>query len=306
MISTKQVRFSLLIFLFSLSTNLVAQPDLESLLDDSDDEDELVTSTFKSTRLILAHTTRSIKENNLDVRITHRFDDILGPAGGIHSFFGLDYVADVRIAFEYGVTDRIDIGFGRSKGASKVKENLDGFVKLHLLRQTLSNKMPVSLSVLLNSSVSIMQASTDSTSIAFFEKPAHRLSYVTQVIVARKFSDRLSLMLLPTYVHRNFVEFDDENGFIALGAGGRIKLTKRTAIVADYFYILSDLRQTNKNVYFNPLGIGFEIETGGHVFHMNFSNSRGIIENQYLPYTTSSWLSGEFRLGFNISRMFAL
>ena len=153
-----------------------------------------------------------------------------------------------------------------------------------------------------------MVKSTDSTSVTSFPKFAHRVSYVVQPIIARKFSKGFSLQMMPTYVYRNFVPFNDENGIFAMGAGGRLKITKRTAIIAEYYYVFSNYRKDllvdDKKVYFNPIAIGFEIETGGHVFHMNFTNSRGILENQFLPYTKSSWAAGEFRFGFNISRVF--
>ena len=111
---------------------------------------------------------------------------------------------------------------------------------------------------------------------------------------------------MPTYVHRNYVAYEDEKGLFAMGIGGRLKLTRQFGIIADYFYVLPNLRKINGSVYYDPLSIGIEIETGGHVFHINFTNSQGIIENEFVPHTGTDWLKGEFRFGFNISRLFDL
>jgi len=137
------------------------------------------------------------------------------------------------------------------------------------------------------------------------------MTYVGQAILDRKFGERLSLTLSPTYVHRNRVGYMDENNMFALGGSGRIKLSKRLAFIAEYYVPFRS--QSSKDYYksqgvefFNPLGAGLEIETGGHVFSVNFTNSTAILENQFIPETRSSWLQGQFRWGFNISRRFSL
>jgi len=264
-----------------------AQTDLSDLFKNELKTDDVVNYTFKTTRLVHAHTTKTVDKNELDFRITHRFEDIAGNAGGIETLFGFDNVSDIRIAFEYGLTDDITLGFGRSKGGSGLgpKQVLDGFVKYRLLKQT-KTSIPVTLTAILTTELATESKTENESSINFYPKFAHRFAYVGQVIVARKFSESLSLMLMPTYLHRNFVVANDENNNFAMGVGGRIKFTKRMAIIFDYFYN--------------------QIETGGHVFHLNFSNSTGIIESQYIPYTDRDWLDGAFRLGFNISRVFDL
>lgn len=288
------IRNTLLLFLGSLfiaSFSLVAQ--------------DKVYETFMTTRLINAHTIETVDKGKLDVRITHRFDDIAGDLGGFETFFGLDNVTDIRIAFEYGVTNDLTVGFGRSKGVLGPLKLLDGFVKYRWLKQTTDNKMPISLTVFGNTVTSIMKATDNPASETAFDKFAHRLSYDVQVIIARKFSDRLSLQIMPNYLHRNFVQFGDENDIFSIGIGGRIAIAKHYAIIFDYYQFFSEFRQYDENKvvnFFPPLGIGLEIKTGGHVFHVNFSNSPAILENQFIPSTTKSWLDGQFRLGFNISR----
>ena len=153
-----------------------------------------------------------------------------------------------------------------------------------------------------------MKASTDSTSAANFRNFGHRMSYVAQAIIARKFSKSISIALHPTYVHRNFVAAGDENSLFALGIGGRFKFSKRFGIIIEYFYPFSKLRhdQNSMFTYNDPLSIGVELETGGHIFHINFTNSEGILANDWIPYTRGSWLDGGFRFGFTISRRFVI
>jgi len=307
----KYVNFCCLFFLL-ITGVAFAQTDLSDLFKDELDTDETVKYTFKTTRLVHAHTTKTVDKNELDFRITHRFEDIAGSAGGVGTLFGFDNVSDIRIAFEYGLTDDITLGFGRSKGGSGLgpKQVLDGFIKYNIIKQT-KKSMPLSLTAIATTELGTESKTENGEAINSFPKFAHRFAYVGQVIVARKFSESLSLMVMPTYLHRNFVVASDENNNFAMGVGGRIKFNKRMAIIFDYFYNVSqyrnDLRALEDDApitYHNPFGIGLEIETGGHVFHLNFSNSTGIIESQFIPYTDRDWLDGAFRLGFNISRVF--
>lgn len=295
-----------------IGSTAYAQTDLSDLFAEELKTDETVKYTFKTTRLVHAHTTKTVDKNELDFRITHRFEDIAGSAGGVGTLFGFDNVSDIRIAFEYGLTDDITLGFGRSKGGSGLgpKQVLDGFVKYRILKQT-KNSMPITLTAIATTELATESKTENGEAINSFPKFSHRFAYVGQVIVARKFSEALSLMVMPTYLHRNYVVSGDENNNFAMGVGGRIKFNKRMAIIFDYFYNLSEYRNNLRALeedapitYHNPFGIGLEIETGGHVFHLNFSNSTGIIESQFIPYTDRDWLDGAFRLGFNISRVF--
>ena len=297
----------LLYLLIIFSTPLFGQDDPMDMLgeDESEVGREPVIATFKTTRIINAHSSETVKANTLDVRITHRFGDIAGGTGGYHRLYGFDNVADVRISFEYGITDDLTVALGRSKGAHR-RELWDGFIKYRLLTQTKDNRIPVSVVVFLNEVITSAVRSSDSTSETWMPKFAHRISYTSELIIARKFNEFFSLQVMPVYSHRNFVASDDVNGIFGLGIGGRLKFTKRFGIIADYYYLLPHNRVVNSRTYYDPLSIGFEIETGGHVFHINFTNSEGILENEYLPYTKSLWSKGEFRFGFNISRVFTL
>ncbi|MBD1396629.1 hypothetical protein H9Q13_05575 [Pontibacter sp. JH31] len=287
---------AVLLNLFFCTGSFAQDQELLALLEDSvADNGQDVFATFKTTRIVNSHSIETVKHRGLDFRVTHHFGDVAGGAGGIHSLYGLDQASDIRIAFEYGINDKLTAGFGRSK----VNELLDGYLKYRLLSQTLDNRLPVSATVMLGGALNPQKASEGG-----YNSLEQRLSYTFQLLLARKF-ERISVQLMPTLLHRNYVFGPDEkNDVFALGVGGRWKMTKRFALLADYFYSFHDDRRTGTVEQYNPLGIGIEIETGGHVFHMFFTNNAGIAESNFLSNTNSSWRKGEFKFGFNISRVF--
>lgn len=301
--------------LLVLTSRLVAQQDLSQIVEENTQTNakEYVTATFKGLKIINAETIETCKKHDLEFDIQHRFGDVATNGNvNVHTFFGLDQASDIRFAFEYGITDRLQAGIGRSRGIEPYRELYDFNLKYKLLQQTTNNKMPLSVTLFGVAGVSGRKSSTDSTSDAYYEGNwSHRWSYVTQAIIARKFSPGVSFEIVPTWTHRNYVDYQDENDMFSLGIGGRVKITKRMAIIADYFHNFSqyraDAKDANGNkLYFDPLSIGLEIETGGHVFQLMFTNSEGILENSYLPQTKSNWGDGEFRWGFNLSRNFTL
>lgn len=306
--------FFFLLFTLLNTYSLFAQdPDLSSIVDEnaSPAQKDFVIATFKGFRIINAQTNETEKKNNLNFNIAHRFGDIAGKAGGISTFYGFDNAADIRFSFDYGITDRWQVGIGRSKGIDAYAQFYDANLKFRLLRQTTDNKMPLSVSLYGVAGITGRPAASDSTSDASFQNTAQRMSYVTQVIVARKFTPGFSLELVPSWMHRNYVSYEDNNDLFSLGIGARVKLTKRFALIADYFHNFSNYRTNAKDangnkIFYDPLSVGIEIETGGHVFTINFTNSQGILENMFLPFTRTNWLDGEFRLGFNISRNFVI
>jgi len=280
--------------LFAIGGTAVGQTDLDSFLVE-DTKPAKVIATFKSTRIVNAHSIETVKKGVLDFRITHHFGDVGGTGGGVHTLYGFDNASDIRFGFEYGVTDRLTAGFGRSK----IAENLDFFLKYRLLQQTEDNSMPVSVTLFADMALTPQK---NDVQYAQFE---NRLSYVYEALIGRKFSERLSLQLMPLLLHRNYVtDPQDNNDVFSLGIGGRIKITKRFALLGDYYYTFSKYLTTANSFYF-PVGVGVEIETGGHVFQMFFTNNAGIIENSYIANTRSSWGKTQFKLGFTISRDFA-
>lgn len=275
-----------------------AQDDLSALLakENTNKTSEPVFATFKTTRLINAQSTEMLKKRNLDFRVAHRFGNLGTDADQLVENFFVS--SDIRIAFEYGVTDNFTVGISRNK----VDKAIEGFVKWRPLTQTVDDKIPVSVALFANTAVN---TNKDPNNV-IFEKEAHRMSYVFQGVIARKFSSDLSLELIPSLVHRNFVKTGDNNDVFSLGVGGRYKVSRSSAIIFDYFYNFRKNNVIDNVTYYNPLGIGWEIETGGHVFSLMLTNSTGIIENQFITNTTDSWLKGGFKFSFNISRIFKL
>ena len=270
-----------------------------------------VFQTFKDTRVINTHATEMLPKGKLDFRIGHRFGDAGGALGGWSNFYGLENASDVLIGFEYGVNDNVMIGINRTKGSSELRQNINSLVKIRLMHQEFNGNKPFSLAVLGVSSYSTMPASDFPGSLSFFTSSAHRLSYHLSVILSKKISNYFSLQVNGSWTYRNLVPLfidppSDTNDLASVGFAGKVQLTKAFGIVLDYNVPISSLRKP-ENGYYHPFGFGLEWETGGgHVFQMNFTNSTGLSETDYIPYTTSNWLDGEFRWGFTISRQFTV
>lgn len=275
------------------STDLFAQDDLlKQLQQEGSPANEKVIATFKGNKIVNAQTNETLQKKNLDLRVNHLFGNIgKESGGGNHTLFGLDQSNDIRIAFHYGITDRLMAGVSRSKR----NENIEALAKFRLLRQTTRNRIPLAVTLFSN-------ATFTTRSKEFVDNFKHRFTYCTQVILARKFSSAFSLELIPSFLHRNLVPMTDENDLFSIGGGARWKFTRSASVVADYFY--SPGRKNSGATYFDPIGIGFELETGGHVFSVMFTNASGILENDYLANTTDDWMKGGIKFSFIISRMF--
>jgi hypothetical protein len=255
-----------------------------------------------SSRVINGHSVEMLRKGVLEFRVEHRFGDIAGTNGGVQTLFGLDNSSDIRIAFEYGITDKFMAGIGRSKGTGNPYTSLiDGFVKYRILQQE-KKGMPISMALIGTSSMSYAKASSDESMVQYYPKFSHRFAYCAQLNIARKFGERLSLAVMPTVVHRNYVLQSDVNTLFALGGALRCGLTSRTAILLEYYHCFNPSGTRAVNV--NSLGIAFEWITFGHNFTINLTNSRGFGETQFIPYTYEDWLKGQFRLGFCIGRKY--
>ena len=267
---------------------------------------ERVIQTFKDDKIVNTHSIETLPARKLDVRIGHRFGDLLGDNGGWPTLYGLENATDVMIGAAYGVTNELSVGFHRTKGSGTLTALLNGTVKYRLLYQKTDNSSPVSLTFVGISTVSTTSRSPSEEAITSFPKTSHRFVHAAQLLVARKFGDRCSFQLIPSYVHRNLVTNEDENGIFSLGAAFRFQINKVLGVIGDLTYPFSSLRMPEGSGFYPPIGIGLEIDTGGHVFQVNFTNATGIIETDYIPYTRSNWTDLEFRLGFAISRKFTL
>ena len=289
-------RLFLALILSLISFGIFAQDDLMNIINqDSTKEINYTTATFKSTRVMNGHSIERMVPGQLDVRISHRFGTL--NSGG-YNFFGLDQ-SNIHLGLEYGIFKWLMIGVGRSE----FEKTYDGFAKFSILRQSSGAKdMPVSVSVVTSIALKTLKFA-DQTRTNYFTS---RLAYVSQILVARKINEAFSLQLTPSYLHRNLVATElDPNDIFALGAGARLKLSKRISLNGEYYYIANPKTYMSQQIY-NPLSLGFDIETGGHVFQLFFTNSLGMTEKQFIGATTGQWKKGDIHFGFNISRVFTL
>ncbi len=304
-----QLKFILFPLVFSLAgLNLHAQEtdkpkdeteDLMKMLESETDNkgNAYTTATFKTTRIAHGHGIENLGKGVLDFRINHRFGRI---NQGFSEFFGLDN-ASTRIGFDYGVTDWLMVGIGRST----YLKDADGFIKARILRQTENDRMPLSVSYVGAMSIQATELYPPPAGSGIEYKFSQRIAYINQLLIARKFANWLSLQLMPTHIHYNFVQYrSDPNDIFAIGLGGRIKLSNRIALTGEYYMVVPpNDRLTGTR---NSLTLGFDIETGGHVFQLLFSNSTGITERTVIGQTTGGWDKGDIHFGFNISRVFTV
>jgi hypothetical protein len=289
-----KTRTGIIAFLLILIVARVSAQDLMDLLgDDQSNKTDFTYATFKAIKLINGQSIELPPEGALNFVISHHFGRF---NEGAYEFFGLDQ-ANIRFAFDYGVTRWLSVGVGRTS----VNKTYDGNIKLKFLRQSKGNKnMPVTLTYFGNMAIITLKWQDPERE----NYSTSRYQYTHQLLIARKFGSRVSVQLMPAYIHRNMVEtVEDQNDVWAAGAGGRIKITNRLAITGEYYYLLPGKTADD---YYNSFSIGIDLETGGHVFQIYLTNSQGLIEEQFIPGTTGNWGDGDIHLGFNINRTFQI
>lgn len=293
----KKIIITLVSFLLITGlSGLKAQDDLMDLLGNEPKTIDYAYATFKTTRIINSQSVENPASGVLMFLIQHRFGRI---NTGAYEFFGLDQ-ATIRLGLEYGITKRLAVGIGRSS----YEKTYDGFLKYKILRQSEGLRiMPVSMSYFVSTAITSLKwedmGVEDRTN--YFSS---RVSYTHQVLIARKFSNALSLQLLPTLIHKNLVlTEEDHNDIFSVGVGGRLKLTQRLSVNAEYFYT----PESQISYEFNqPLSVGLDIETGGHVFQLHFSNAQAFFDEGYITETNGKWTDGDIYFGFGISRVFTI
>ncbi|MFK8057650.1 MAG: DUF5777 family beta-barrel protein [Saprospiraceae bacterium] len=262
----------------------LAGPAVVALAQDSDEPVRI----FYDTRAVSGHSTELSAEGQMKMIISHRFGQI---SGGAYELFGLDQ-ANIRIGFDYGISDKFNIGVGRSSQG----KTIDGFAKYGLMQQR-DGGSPIALTLLGSASINGLRQPDDREN-----KFAHRMTYVVQALAARRVSDRLSVMITPSYTHRNLVANDSiSHDVLALGGTARYLLNKRLTVTGQYFYVAPNQLEDR---FTNFLGIGLDLETKGHVFQFYFGNSRGMQDALIITETTGSWMDGDIHFGFNITRDF--
>ena len=276
-------------------SSVYAQDDLMAMMEkDQKPTIDYTTATFKTTRIVIGQSIELPPQGNLLFLISHHFGAI---NTGYENLFGLKQI-NIRLGLEYGLTDWL--GFGASVNTDK--NTWDGFVKVKILRQSKgARKMPITLDLFGNTAIYTTKWDYPDRTNYF----SSRLTYAFQVMIARKFGNSLSLQITPSYVHKNIVPTSaDKNDIFTLGGGGRIKVSQRVSINAEYHHIFSGLVVSTK--VYDSFSLGVDIETGGHVFQLFLTNSYGEYEETFLTDTRGKWSNGDIFLGFNISRMFTI
>jgi hypothetical protein len=244
---------------------------------------------FRDTRVVNGHSTELLPKGMMKFIISHRFGDI---SSGIQQLYGLDN-ATIRIGLDYAITDFINIGFGRSS----LQKHYDVYLKYRLLQQKKDGGSPVSLVYYTNAAVRTIQ--TPQTENLSF---TNNLTFVHQLLLGRKFNEFISFQIMPTYVHRNFVlDLESNNDIYSLGSATRIQVSKVLAFNLEYYFNLPDQLASQ---YQSSAGLGIELETKGHIFQLNFTNSLGMIAPLYIAETTGRVENGNIHFGFNITRDF--
>jgi len=275
------------LLLLLLPLGMLAQDDLLNEIDTASTGKSKVEAAFKALKIVNIESTKLAAKGDLYFIVAHRFGSI---KDGFEGFYGLDQ-AVTQLKFVYGLSNWLTISGARSELAYD-------FSGKFLLKSQEVNGFPFAIAGFTSLAIN----NTLKESLYPEMKFDNRLVYVTQLLVSRKFSEKLSLELAPTYFHENFVIDDSQdNSQYAIGMGGRYKFAKRWSVNVDY---AAHLNRSSTSPFRDPLSIGVDLETGGHVFQMHFSNSQGIHEAGFLGNTTGSWEKGDIFFGFNLLRVF--
>ena len=279
----------ILVMLLVYQISSTQEDDLLSEIDTDSIGDQYATAAFKDLKIVNFESTKLVAKKELTFIVSHRFGSI---ENGFDSFFGLDD-AVTRLNFVYGITDGINIGVSRSS----FQKIYEASAKYRLVRQK-ENGFPFTIATYNSILINTALEKENLPNLEFRD----RLGYTAQLLISKKVSSKLSLEVAPTFFHDNFVAYDEQhNSQYAIGFGGRQKLGKRWSINLDYGW---HLNRADGSPFKNPLSIGFDLETGGHVFQMHFSNAQAMNTNGFLGQATGDWSDGNIYFGFNLSRVF--
>lgn len=280
------MRYFFLIFVFSLS--IQAQDDLLSMIESEPEKPQYVIATFKATRIVNSQSIELVRPQTLEFMIQHRFGSM---ENGFYDILGMDE-ASIRFELHYGFNEKISFGTGRSS----LGKTYDIFSKIKLARQ--SSTFPISISSYFKTEIETKKRLSE-----FSERIENRLTYDSQLMFAKKINRSISLQLMPTWIHHNWVSsIDKQHDLFSIGLGGRIKLTKRVSLNADTFIPINE-RETD---FVQSWGIGCDIETGGHVFQLMITNVQGAFESIYIEDASGKVKGMDLFLGFNITRAFSV
>lgn len=283
------------IVLLAFSRFILPAQDLDKMLEiiAADSTPDYVYGTFKGTTIINGQSVEVPGNTDLHFIVSHRFGAV---NTGLYNFFGLDQ-GTTRLGLEYGIKDVLSLSFGRNT----YEKTYDGGIKVKILRQQTGIKnIPLTLAIYSGVFVATTKWQDPERDNLF----SSRLSFSTQLLAARKFGKNLSLQLSPSFVHINLVPTpSDQNNIFSVGIGGRYKLAPKFSINGEYYYLLPG---ETANDYANSFSLGVDIETGGHVFQLHFTNSQLMYAPGYIARTEGRWTEGDIFIGFNIFRNFSL
>lgn len=276
------------LLIFLIPTVLLAQDDLLSEIS-SEVEEDYKSAAFKGLKIVNFESTKMVSANETYFVVSHRFGSI---ETGFKDFFGLDQ-AVTRLNLIYGISDGINIGVSRSS----FRKIYESSLKMRLIRE---KKGGFPFTVVSSNNI-LINTSLDDQILPGL-KFKNRLGYTMQLLLSKKFNKAFSLQLMPTFFHDNYVDIDEQhNSQYVIGIGGRHKLTKRWSINLDYGL---HMNRAEDSPFVNPLSVGFDLETGGHVFQLHFTNAQPMNTNGFLGQATGDWGKGDIFFGFNLSRVF--
>jgi hypothetical protein len=279
----------LIVFIFTISAS--AQDLLSQLQSSGEQEKEYIYQTFKGTRIVNGFSVETKGKRELEFIITHRFGRL---NLGTYEFFGLDN-ASIRIGFEYGLTNNIGIGIGRSSH-NKI---YDGYLKYRVVQQAKGGGSPVTVTLV--GTTGLLRYDSNRFVPSSPKLTYNQSTYFSgHALIARKFTPSFSMQISPVLLHANLVSTGETKTLGAVGFGARYKLTKSLSINGEYFHRLN----APDNFYQNCVGLGIDIETGGHVFQLIFSNTSGMVDRTYLGNTDGDISKGDINFGFNLTRTF--
>ena len=296
-------------FFFFCSVSVIAQDDT-TLVRPVEAYESPATKIFYSQKAINSKTVEVHRKGVMEFNVSHNFGDIAGDGGGITRFFGLDQATDIKIGFQTGLSDRLNLITARTRGAGLVQQMWELGLKWQILKQSEDKRHPISMTFFVNDVVSSQKKSVVPNIESSFDDFGSRHSQFMQLMLARKFGS-VSIQVSPAYLHTNYVEANDDESIFALGAAFRLPISRKIVLLADWFH---PFRSESSEAYYktqgmefhDPIGVGLEILTEGHVFHLNFTNATELLENRFLRRTVTSWGDGQYRWSFTISRNFVL
>lgn len=300
-----------------LSAHAQTDTSITSMMNSMDPkkDEKVPAKIFYGQKVINANTTEMLHKGHMEFKVLHNFGDIAGHDGGSHNYWGLDNAADIKISFQVALSDKFNVVLARTRGGQKtggdVRELYELGLKYQFLQQIEHDPgHPISLSIYANVVTSVMKNLNLVNAENSFHSFSDRGSSFYQAIIAKKIG-KVSLQLNPSFVHTNYVQKGDQNNMFAIGGAVRLPIYKRFSLIADYFHhfrtreSIEALRQINVETY-DVFGIGVEILTPGHVFHLNVTNTTYLLENRFIPRTFSTYGKGQYRFGFTIARDFVV